>query len=203
MNNTIDAQATEQKNTGATSGIMLIIKNNTRRFGLLTRLLHWSVALLILGLTWLGWYMVDLTYYDKWYKDSLDYHKSLGMLVLGLAMVKLGWQWYSPLPNTLTELKPLERIAARLMHTVLLTSMILLPLTGYLISTSAGQPVAVFNWLQIPAVIAVDKGLRDLVIELHYYLAYATLLLVAGHAGAAIKHQFIDKHDTLKRMLWG
>lgn len=182
---------------------MLRIKNNEHQFGLLTKLLHWSIAILILGLIWLGWYMVDLTYYDKWYKDSLEYHKSLGMLVLGLAIIMLIWQWYSPLPNTMADLKPWEKISAKIMHYILITIMILLPITGYLISTSAGKPIQLFNWFEIPAIIDVNKELRDLVIEIHFYLAYATIFLVVGHAGAAIKHQFIDKHNTLKRMLWG
>ena len=80
--------------------------------------------------------------------------------------------------------------------------MLLIPVTGYLISTSAGKPIQLFNWFALPAVIDVDEELRDLAITVHYYLAYATLFLVLGHAGAALKHHFINKDDTLKRMLW-
>jgi len=181
----------------------MLIKNSAAGFGLLTKLFHWSIALLILGLIWLGWYMVDLTYYDKWYKDSLDYHKSLGVLVLFLALIKIGWQCYTPTPDTVSRLKPWERVGAKSMHYILFGMMILIPITGYLISTSAGNPVQIFNWFEIPAIIDVDKKLRELAITIHFYLAYATLFLVAGHAGAAIKHQFIDKDSTLKRMLWG
>ena len=179
----------------------MLIKNSPSRFGLLSKLLHWLNAALILGLIWLGWYMVDLTYYDKWYNDSLHYHKSLGILVLALALVKLGWQQYTPTPGPVSTLSVWEKAGAKLMHYALWGMMLLIPVTGYLISTSAGKPVQLFNWFTIPAIVAVDEELRELAIDVHFYLAYATLFLVAGHAGAAMKHHFINRDETLKRML--
>ena len=179
----------------------MLIKNTLSRFGLYSKLLHWLIAILILGLIWLGWYMVDLTYYDKWYNASLHYHKSLGILALALALVKIGWQWYTPAPGPVTGLKAWEKTGAKLMHYVLWGMMILIPVTGYLISTSAGKPIQLFNWFAIPAIVDVDEELRELAIDVHFYLAYATLFLVAGHAGAALKHHFINRDDTLKRML--
>ena len=64
----------------------MLIRNSGQQFGLVAKLIHWTIALLILGLIWLGWYMVGLTYYDTWYNDSLTYHKALGMIVLALAI---------------------------------------------------------------------------------------------------------------------
>ena len=180
----------------------MLIKNTLSRFGLFSKLLHWTIALLILGLIWLGWYMVDLTYYDKWYNASLHYHKSLGILALALALFKIGWQWHTPAPGPVAGLKTWEKTGAKLMHYVLWGMMLLIPVTGYLISTSAGKPIQLFNWFAIPAIVDVDEQLRELAIDVHFYLAYATLFLVAGHAGAALKHHFINRDDTLKRMLW-
>ena len=180
----------------------MLLKNTLSRFGLFSKLLHWSIALLILGLIWLGWYMVDLTYYDKWYNDSLHYHKSLGILALALALVKIGWQQYTPAPGPVAGLKTWEKASAKVMHYVLWGMMLLIPVTGYLISTSAGKPIQLFNWFELPAIVDVDEELREFAIDVHFYLAYATLFLVAGHAGAALKHHFINRDDTLKRMLW-
>ena len=180
----------------------MLVKNTLSRFGLFSKLLHWLIAILILGLIWLGWYMVDLTYYDKWYNDSLHYHKSLGILALALALVKIGWQWHTPAPGPVAGLKTWEKTGAKLMHYILWGMMLLIPVTGYLISTSAGKPIQLFNWFELPAIVDVDEQLRELAIDVHYYLAYATLFLVAGHAGAALKHHFINGDDTLKRMLW-
>ena len=180
----------------------MLVKNTLSRFGLFSKLLHWLIAILILGLIWLGWYMVDLTYYDKWYNDSLHYHKSLGILALALALVKIGWQCHTPAPGPVAGLKTREKAGAKVMHYVLWGMMLLIPVTGYLISTSAGKPIQLFNWFELPAIVDVDEQLRELAIDVHFYLAYATLFLVAGHAGAALKHHFINGDDTLRRMLW-
>ena len=179
----------------------MLMKNTPARFGRVTQLLHWSIAILILGLVWLGWYMVDLTYYDKWYNDSLHYHKSFGILVLALALAKMGWQHYTPAPGPLPGLRLWEKTGAKLMHYALWGMMLLIPITGYLISTSAGKPIQLFNWFALPALVDVDEELRELAITVHYYLAYATLFLVVGHAGAALKHHIINRDETLKRML--
>ena len=73
-------------------------RSSGERYGLVSRGLHWSVALLIIGLLWLGWYMVDLTYYDRWYNASLEWHKVLGMLVLCVGIVKIFWALVSHAP---------------------------------------------------------------------------------------------------------
>ena len=70
--------------------------NSAAHYGLVSKLLHWVIALSMIGLIWLGWYMVDLTYFDKWYNQSLSLHKALGMLVLGLALVLFVWKIVSP-----------------------------------------------------------------------------------------------------------
>ena len=71
----------------------------------MTKSLHWTVALLIIGLIVLGWYMVGLTYYDKWYNDSLSIHKSLGLLALMLSCLKVIWAAVSPSPAFSATLK--------------------------------------------------------------------------------------------------
>jgi len=178
------------------------IRNTRQRYGLVSKLLHWFVAILILFLVWLGWYMVDLGYYDRWYYASRAWHESLGMIVLMLAVIMIGWQIYTPMPDADAHLKPWERRASRGMHVLLLVLMVVIPFTGYLTSTSDGKAVEVFSWLHIPALIAHHTAVRDWAIKLHYWLAYGVFFLALGHAGAALKHQFIDKDSTLARILW-
>lgn len=179
------------------------IRNSATSFGVITRILHWVLATLIFALIALGWYMVDLTYFDKWYNGSLTWHKSLGIIVLGLAVLKTGWQFYTPLPAQPTTLRPWERTAARVMHVVLLALMLAVPASGYLISTSAGKGVMVFDWFEVPALISGDTALRDAAIATHFYAAYGIGLLALGHAAAALKHQFLNRDGTLARMLLG
>ncbi len=179
-----------------------MLKNTRTHFGHVSKSFHWLIGLLIIGLIWLGWYMVDLTYFDKWYNKSLSLHKSLGMVVLALALIRLGWGLYSPTPQAADTLSRWQRIAAKLMHHLLAFMMFAIPLTGYLISTSAGRGISMFGWFELPAVVPVDEQTRELAVALHFYLAYATAAVLLGHIGAALKHQFVDKDGTLVRMLW-
>jgi len=178
------------------------VTNSATHYGLVSKLFHWVIAFSIIGLIWLGWYMVDLTYFDKWYNQSLSLHKALGMLVLGLALALYLWKILSPSPHAIASAAPWQRIAASIMHHVLLVLMVVIPATGYAISTSAGKPVPFFGWFDIPAVFEKNEELRDLAIDLHFYLAYGIGVLVVGHAGAAIKHQLLDRDGTLARMIW-
>ncbi|MCC7411306.1 MAG: cytochrome b [Gammaproteobacteria bacterium] len=180
----------------------MMLRNSATAYGVIAKLLHWVTAVLIFALVWLGWYMVDLTYFDRWYNASLRWHKSLGMLVLALAVIKLGWLLASPEPALSPSLARWQRAAAKATHHALVTMLVLVPVTGYLISTSAGKGVSVFGWLEIPAVVPASRQLRDLAIAAHYYLAYGTAIVAGVHALAALKHQFVDRDGTLTRMLW-
>lgn len=179
----------------------MMFRNTQLRYGAVSKSLHWLVALLILGLAWLGWYMVDLDYYNRWYYDALNSHKALGMLALILALGKLLWSLYSRPPDLSQALRDWERILARFTHLTLFAMMMLIPVTGYLISTSEGDPVSVFGWLEVPAVAPQGDTLRDAAIELHYYFAYGTVILAGLHALAAIKHQLVDRDGTLTKMV--
>lgn len=171
------------------------------RYGLVARVLHWTLAVLILGLVWLGWVLVDMGYYDPWYNTAITAHETLGMLVLALAAFKLVWLAYDGSPASQPELSALERGSSKFVHWVLILMMLVIPVTGYLTSTSDGAAVAMFDWFEIPAVVPVSTAVRDWSIDAHYYGAYGVFFLAILHAAAAIKHQFYDGHKTLRRML--
>lgn len=178
-----------------------MLRSTDTRYGVITRILHWAVALIIIGLIWLGWWMVDLSYYDRWYNRSLELHKSLGMAALAIAAVKIAWVIYDGKPDFQESVKPWERATATATHHLFYLLMLLIPATGYVISTSAGDGISVFGLFEVPAVLPVSETLRDLATELHFWLAYATGVLVVVHAVAALKHQFVDRDGTLKRIL--
>ncbi len=163
--------------------------------------MHWIIALCIIALLVIGWVMVDLGYYDPWYHDALSWHKSIGILVLLVVFLKILWRAITPMPQMQQSLARFEKTAAHLVHILLLVAMITIPISGYLISSSEGAAIDVFNWFSVPSLFTVSEGLRDTAIEIHYYCAYVTLVMVLLHAAAALKHQFIDHKDTLKRML--
>ncbi len=179
----------------------MFLRNGPQQFGVVAKLIHWVMAALILGLIWLGWYMVDLSYYHRWSQDSLTAHRALGLIVLALGLFKLCWLIISPTPQPLPTLKQWERNASKLVHWVLILSMFFIPVTGYIVSTSEGAAVPVFDWFEVPALFIADESTRDLAIDLHYYVSYGILAMVLVHAAAALKHQFIERDGTLKRML--
>ena len=176
-------------------------RNSRDRYGLVSIALHWVVALAFIGLFGLGVWMVGLAYYDPWYHDSLALHKAAGMVLLALALVRIGWRLGEPRPGFGPEVRPWERAGATAMHRVLTALVILLPVTGYVVSTSEGAGIDMFGLFELPAIAGGSERLRDLAIDLHWYLAYGSIALAAVHAGAALKHHFIDRGSTLARML--
>ena len=176
-------------------------RNGRDRYGLVSISFHWTVALTFIGLVGLGVWMVGLSYYDPWYNASLALHKAIGIVVVALVVAKFGWRLSDPRPGLAPDLKPLERAGATIMHRTLNVLIVLVPVTGYVISTSEGDGIDMFGLFEVPAFLGRTERLRDLAIELHYYLAYGGIALVAVHAGAALKHHFIDRGSTLRRML--
>ncbi len=170
-------------------------------YGIVTKVLHWTMAVLMIGLLWLGWYMAGLSYYDPWFNTSLTWHKALGIVALIAGAVMLCWATGTHAPAPLASMAAWERIGTRAVHGILFAMMVAIPVTGYIVSTSAGAGVGVFGWFEIPALLPANEGLRDVAITLHFYLAYITAALVLLHAGAALKHQFVDRDGVLRRML--
>ena len=176
-------------------------RNGNDHYGLGSIGLHWVIALAMLALVALGAWMVGLTYYDPWYNRSLALHKAFGVLLLVLAAAKFGWRIADRPPGFGPEVKARERAGARVMHGLLNAAIVVVPVTGYLISTSEGAGIDIFGLFEVPALFEVSGGTRDLAVEIHFYLAYGVLALVAVHAGAALKHHLIDRGSTLRRML--
>ena len=145
--------------------------------------------------------MVRLDYYDPNYGLALMLHRSLGMALLSLACLQIAWKLVSPSPPIQIDIPPWQRIAARGMHGLLLLLIVAIPVSGYLLTTSAGSGFVVFGLFNVPAVLPVTDTVRDWAETVHYFASYGFLVLVAGHAGAAIKHQIWDGVGTLRRMI--
>lgn len=178
-----------------------MLRNTDAGYGLVSKLLHWLIAFGVIGLIWLGWWMVGLSYYSMWYHRAPELHKAIGIVVLAAAVLKIVWHRVSSPPALQGELKSWEKAAARAAHFVLLSSAVAIPITGYIVTTSAGEGVSFFGLFEVPALIAKNEPLRELAIDVHYYLSYALIAVIAAHAGAALKHQIMDGHGTLRRMI--
>lgn len=176
-------------------------RNSSTHYGYLAQLLHWLLGLLILGLIGMGWWMVGLGFYDPWYHRAPELHKTLGMLALVLAVLRIGWAISERPPGLVESLHAWEKLAATAAHHLLYLVTLAIPVTGYLISTARGEGIDLYGWWEVPALLPAEKGREEWAGVLHAYLAYGTLALVGLHASAALKHQFIDRNGTLRRML--
>ncbi|MBF0460164.1 MAG: cytochrome b [Magnetococcales bacterium] len=170
------------------------------RFDGVARFMHWSMAVLLMIMVGLGFYATSLTFYDPLYHRALFWHRSLGVLVFGLFLFRFAWRISHPPPPLPADMPAWERYAATWTHLALYLLMCLIPLFGYLITTSDGRGVSVFDWFEVPALLPPAKGRETWAGTTHLVLAVLFSVLVALHVAAAIKHHFINRDGILRRM---
>lgn len=175
-------------------------KNTSNNYGLIAILFHWLSALAIFGLFGLGFWMVDLDYYSEWYRTGPHIHKSVGLLLLFVTLLRLVWKFFNPKPLALTDNK-LEAKAGSIAHLTLYALMLIIMISGYLISTADGRGIEVFTWFTIPSAGELFADQEDVSGLIHEYAAYAIIGFATLHALAALKHHFINRDNTLTRML--
>jgi cytochrome b561 len=179
-----------------------VIRNTSRDYGALAILLHWLVAVAVVGLFALGLWMVDLTYYDPWYREAPYLHKSLGVTLFGVLLLRLGWRLFDTTPDFEPGVSRRERALARTVHVLLYLLLFAVMVSGYLISTADGRPVEVFGLFWVPATLTGLPNQEDLAGDVHFVLAVSLVSLAGMHALGALKHHFFDRDRTLGRMLW-
>ena len=161
--------------------------------------LHWLMALLILGLLVLGMYMHDLPLSPQ--KLALySWHKWAGVTAFVLVWLRLAWRVTHRPPALPEGMAPLMRLAAHAGHAALYGLMVVIPLSGWLMSSAKGFQTVWFGVLPIPDLVGKDKELGDLLQQVHQALNLLLMLTLAGHVAAALWHHFVLKDDTLRRM---
>jgi cytochrome b561 len=176
-------------------------RNSPSNYGLVSVVMHWSVAVLVFALFGLGVWMVDLGYYNNWRQTAPNLHKSFGLLLFALMLLRVLWRFCSPTPAALSNYSRFTRLAAKLVHNLLLLGLFALMIAGYLISTADGRGISVFGWFEAPALFGAFSDQEDIAGGVHKYLAWGLVICAGLHALAALKHHFIDRDRTLKRML--
>ena len=176
-----------------------MLKNTQTHYGWISIAVHWLMALSIFSMFALGLYMVELTYYDAWYKGSLDLHKAVGIILLLLLMLRVFWRAVNINPQPLPGPK-WEQRSGHMMHIGLYIFMLALMASGYLISTADGRGIDVFSVFTVPALPWSIDNQEDIAGDVHEVLAWLLISMSALHALAAIKHQIINKDGGLMRM---
>jgi len=162
--------------------------------------LHWLAALLILAAFPLGVYVHELAFSPLKLK-LISYHKWLGVTIFLLTVARLAWRATHtppPLPDTIPRW---QQRAAHGLHHLLYLLLLVIPLSGWLMSSAKGFPVVYLGLVQLPDLIGKDADLAERLHDIHAALNFALLALVGLHVAAALKHHFIDRDATLRRML--
>lgn len=180
-------------------------RNSADRWGNIARLLHWTIAVLILALIAVGALMGGMDNNMTKYQVYIM-HKSFGLLVLLLVVCRLVWRLASRKPAAIASIPWYMNAAAEITHWALYVLMLAIPLSGWLMNSYANFPL---NWfgveaLRVPNLVTVTPDIggpraRELG-DLHGTLAWLLLFIVAVHAGAALYHHFVRKDPVLARM---
>lgn len=178
-----------------------MLKDNSDGFGLVSRLLHWLLALAIIGLFALGLWMVTLDYTSPYYTSAPAWHEAIGIGVLIAMILRLGWRLANTNPTS-DHLTRFEHGAARIVHAAFYILIFAILLSGYLISTADGRSIDLMWGLEVPSLVQA-QGIESLSGKIHRILSYVTIGLVGLHTGAALKHHFLDRDSTLIRMWRG
>ncbi|WP_095155868.1 cytochrome b [Pseudomonas sp. Irchel 3E13] len=177
------------------------LRNSSSRYGLISIVLHWGVALAVFGLFGLGLWMVGLDYYSSWRHTAPELHKSIGLTVLALMLLRVLWRFVSPPPPAPATHDAFTRFAAKAGHMLLYVGLFGVLIAGYLISTAEGAGIPVFGLFEVPALVSGLPDQADIAGAIHFYLAWGLVIFAGLHGLAALKHHFIDRDATLVRML--
>lgn len=182
------------------------------RYTLVAILLHWLIAALLVGMVFYGWWMEDLRYAAingdisfAYVQGAYNWHKTLGIAILLLSLARLGWRLTHPVPALPAGMKPWEKTIAKAIHIAFYAVMIGAPIGGWVTASASGLPSKLFNsGLILPNLpVPQTEGFAELSGSVHGAAGWVILILLALHAGAALKHHLIDRDGVLARMIPG
>lgn len=170
-------------------------------FAPLARLLHWSMAVLLIAMLFIGAGMVaSVSERHAW---LLDLHKPLGIALLALVVIRLVVRFSTQQPPLPADLPAVQALAAKLSHWLLYALMLAMPLLGWAMISAAGDPVMLSDSLQLPSIVPANAQAFAFLRKAHGYLAYLLFLTVLVHLAAALFHGLIRRDGVLQSMLRG
>lgn len=176
------------------------MSNLSEKYRAPARILHWLMALLVFGLIPVGFLMVQ-----EWISRDLRNmmfitHKNIGSLMLILIFVRLAYRWINPPRLKPVKLAPIQELAAKATHVGLYAMLLLMPLSGYVRVRAGGFPIEALDALGVPALVPRSETLAEFAKSVHYVAAFAIIILIGMHVGAAAFHGLIRKDGIFSRM---
>lgn len=180
--------------------LTMALTNTTEKFGSLTKILHWTIFTLFV----VEFYLV---YQRSYFADEsplkaqfMFFHKSIGVLLLLLAVLFLFWRHVGKRPSYIST-APIETLLAKLTHFLLYVVLLVQPLSGMLMSLAGGYKVPVFGLFTIQPFAQKNEALGDFLYQTHVWTSYFIIGLVSLHALAALFHHFVRRDRVLTRMM--
>ena len=161
--------------------------------------LHWVVAGIIICTFSLGLVVSDMHFSPQKLK-LVAYHKWLGITVLALVALRGIWR-LTHRPPALPPMPAWQQIGAKFTHALMYTLMFAIPFSGWLFSSATGYQVVYLGILPLPNLLAKNKLLADALGDIHATFAWLMFYVLLLHVAAALKHHFLDRDETLRRML--
>lgn len=176
------------------------LKNTQLTYGLIAQLFHWVIVVLIITQFVLA-QRADNLPRGPALLQTLALHKSIGITILGLAILRLIWRWMNPIPPMPASSPGWQHLAARISHVALYALLFLMPLFGWMMSSARNFPVSWFGIVTLPDLVGPSEQAYKFFHDGHEILAKVLFVLALLHVAAALKHHFIDRDDVLMRML--
>ena len=176
------------------------LKNDPIRYGVVAQLLHWIIVALVITQFVLANKAGDLPL-GAAKLATLAQHKSVGITILGLAVLRLLWRLFGTTPALPAGTARWQSRAAHVSHFLLYALLLIIPVLGWLMSSARNFPVSWFGLITLPDFIEPDRAAYDFLHDAHEIAAKSLFVIAIVHAAAALKHHFIDRDDVLRRML--
>jgi cytochrome b561 len=174
--------------------------NGVERYGAVAKTFHWATFLLLLGSFGIGLSMTGMPLGPA-KLQAYSWHKWVGVTVFLVTLLRFGWRCLHPAPPLPASMPGWQRLAAHLSHGALYTLLVVLPVTGWLMSSALGIPTVYLGLVPLPDLVAPDRSLGESLVHLHHTLAFMLAILIGIHVAAAAYHHFVQKDDVARRML--
>lgn len=172
---------------------------NTAGYHPLSKAFHWLLALAVLGMIGVGWWMTGLPLGLLKLK-AYAWHKWIGLAVLALTMLRLLWRWRVPPPPLPDSIAPWERRLAPVVHWSLLALLLAMPLSGWAMSSAGGVAVVWFGFIPMPDLVPRDQGLFTALRLTHDILSKLLVMAIVLHVGAVLRHDVLRRDGVFRRM---
>ena len=179
-----------------------MIKNTINTYGVVAKSFHWLLFLMLTFSIVAGNFLADMPKGAE-KLEAAGMHKSFGAVLLMLIMLRFVWKLMNETPRLPDETTAAEAFAANAMHWGLYALMFAQPLSGIMMTQTAGYPVSFFGLFEFPVFLNKDPELAKIFLSIHGTVWILLVVAVIGHAGAASHHHFIKKDNVLKQMTWG